>query len=84
MNRKDDQMKIAQMMDHPEINQAVRHGVTRYWPPGQMAGRLKLVDRDGERLKSLSVDDAQYAPPPGPPDPGAQRHDRLSQMVSSR
>ncbi len=40
---------IIRKMDNPEINQAVRHGVTQYWSPEQIAGRLKLESCDGER-----------------------------------
>ncbi len=39
---------ITRKMDNPEINQTVRLGVTRYWSPEQIAGRLKLDDPDGE------------------------------------
>ncbi len=39
---------ITRKMDNPEINQAVRYGVTRYWSPEQIAGRLKLDDATGE------------------------------------
>jgi len=40
---------ITRKMDNPQINQTVRHGVTQYWSPEQIAGRLKLDDPDGER-----------------------------------
>jgi IS30 family transposase len=40
---------ITRKMDDPEINQAVRHGVTRYWSPEQIAGRLELENRDSKR-----------------------------------
>jgi len=35
-------------LDQPEIHQAVCHGLTRYWSPEQIAGRLKLDDSEGE------------------------------------
>lgn len=39
---------IIRKMDNPEINQAVRRGVTQYWSPEQIAGRLKLESRDSK------------------------------------
>ena len=36
-------------MDEPEIGQAVRDGVTHYWSPDQIAGRLELEDPSGKR-----------------------------------
>ncbi len=39
---------ITRKMDHPQINQTVRLGVTRYWSPEQIAGRLKFDDPEGK------------------------------------
>jgi IS30 family transposase len=43
---------ITRKMDHPEINQSVRHGVTQYWSPDQIAGRLRRQNPDGGRYIS--------------------------------
>jgi len=32
---------LQRKMDHPELNDAVRTGLVRYWSPDQIAGRLK-------------------------------------------
>ena len=36
-------------MDHAEINEAICHGLARYWSPEQIAGRLQLDDPDGRQ-----------------------------------
>ncbi len=44
--RRRQERPITHKMDNPEINQTVRLGVTRYWSPEQIAGRLKFDDPD--------------------------------------
>ena len=46
--RRRQERPIMRKLDQPEIHQAVRHGLTRYWSPEQIAGRLKLDDSEGE------------------------------------
>jgi IS30 family transposase len=46
--RRRQQRPIIRKMERPEINQAVRHGLTQYWSPGQIAGRLKRESSQGE------------------------------------
>ncbi len=46
--RRRQERPITRKIDKPEINQAVRHGLARYWSPEQIAGRLKLDDAEGE------------------------------------
>jgi len=45
--RRRQQRPIIRKMDRPEVNQAVRHGLTQYWSPDQIAGRLKLKGSSG-------------------------------------
>lgn len=46
--RRRQERPITRKMDQPKINQAVRYGLTHYWSPEQIAGRLKSDDPDGE------------------------------------
>ena len=39
---------ITRKMDQPQIDEAVRRGLARYWSPEQIAGRLKLDDSDDQ------------------------------------
>jgi transposase, IS30 family len=40
---------LVQKMDVPEIQRSVRVGLAQYWSPEQIAGRLSVVDQDGDR-----------------------------------
>lgn len=44
---------LVRKLDNPKINQTVREGLSRYWSPEQIAGRLKL--RQDETQNSVSA-----------------------------
>jgi len=47
--RRRQERPLTRKMDQPELNQAVRRGLTQYWSPEQIAGRLQLEAPQGER-----------------------------------
>jgi len=47
--RRRQERPLTRKMERPKLNRAVRHGLTQYWSPDQIAGRLAREDPDGER-----------------------------------
>ena len=46
---------LARKMDHPEIKAAVCRGLTRYWSPEQIAGRLPLEAADQQCVSARTI-----------------------------
>lgn len=40
---------LVRKMDSPQINETIRHGLSRYWSPEQIAGRLQFDDLEEQR-----------------------------------
>jgi IS30 family transposase len=47
--RRRQERPLTRKMDQPEINQAVRYGLTHDWSPEQIAGRLRREHPEGKR-----------------------------------
>jgi len=45
--RRRQERPITRKVDRPEISEAVRNGLTQYWSPEQIAGRLRVDDIEG-------------------------------------
>ena len=54
--RRRSERPLQRKMDNPEINEAVRHGLTHYWSPEQIAGRMQREDdQDGRPISARTV-----------------------------
>jgi len=40
---------LVRKMDSPQINETIRHGLSQYWSPEQIAGRLQFDDLEEQR-----------------------------------